>query len=679
MKDNARKYNVCIDNSMSYGIGASGTSTICSVLSSFTVNTTIDEVALEVLCTNLLNNCSTNPYDPSDGGALPIGFENLTDSLPNIGDVVTCSYSQISKEQLSYLSNLEYEKRISDYLKYIGVESPEERNKLIESGSIYNPLYNNLCKLNPNFLVYKFFDGVRIINVGKATGILEYKAYPYGDDPENHSWGTNPTILSLNFNSIYVFEVRDIDGGEEICRVTKTIPLNTLVQSTKMIISDIQVYLSDIVNTRYDDTLFRCGELFIDPGLRFGEKVDVCFQIAAEASGDGISCAEIYCDGGSGTPELICAVSGDGISPLNGNLVMCSNDIVKYKLETVNAYPGDCSCTYFNITGVNGLSTTNPSIDVGRCSVCLSDEIQSVDVVLSLENDVTTPSETSGEIIATPLIPDGRYVDIDVFTSAYVTLDGTAQIRLSCYDGDGGTWADVITTTHLNSQPNLETVRMCGGDKLCYQLNATATAPGASADASFEIINAVGSTGVGVSIDSVANYTQTLLNIAPTIATVSVCNQTFENDGACQRSTGFIYVTPPLINTQNVLIDICSLVLRMDVVESTSCTEIFCKPAGSSNFTSLLTFDAVNYTTSTNPQTGAIIYRAGDELCYNIYAEAYCEGTVAQSDIVLDSVSGFNGVCAYLNETLTKQYDEVYGLIPDPYGGPSPIGLRNLS
>lgn len=634
MVDNVRKYKLCVTEAISHGIGTSGTTKICNLMDPFTVS--------------------------SNG---------------------SCSYSQLTTGQLSRLSFPKFEKRVEDFLKYTNIESLECREKLLEESSYYDPNFDFTCKLNSEFLVYKFFDGVRIINVGEATGIIQYKAYIFGENSEDYNWETSPTFLGLNSNEIYVFEIRDYYEGEELCKVTKTIPLNTLVQSTTQAPKDVQVFMESSTCNSYCDTIYNCGNIFVQPNLTIGERVQIDFELNSEGSANGTSCAEIYCEkGGVQSPQLVCGLNSNSLSPQTGSLIFCQNDVIKYNLMTTNSNPGDCSCSYIKLNGVDGFDSINPSIDVGKCCISISDIVPVTDLVIFLEEHSVTTCENRGEVVIAPEIPSGKFVDVDFLTTAYACLGATSQVKLKCCCS-GGIWTNVFNSSNTNPQPQSTTIRMHKDDRLCYTIIADATDSGSCAEATIEITNTTSSCGINTSINY-DYYTDFILNeIMPTTVTVSVCRQNLFDSEKCQRANGFINVSPSLSGMQNVLIDIHSLVLCMGLNYSDSCAEIFCKPAGSSSFTEILSFDGVNYDTSTYPQTGAVVYRAGDQMCYNIYAEAFCEGGVAQSDIVLDDVVGNNGIDAYLNNTTSKRYHEVYGLYPDQYGNTckTPIGIGNIS
>lgn len=634
MIDNVRKYKLCLTNSISYGLSSSGTSTICNMLNSFTTQ----------------NN--------------------------------ERNYSNITEECLSNINVPEFKQRVCDFLKYVNIESSECRDKLLEESSYYNPDFEFICKLNSEFIVYKFFDGVRVINVGESVGTLEYKTYLFGDNPDNYNWQTNPTFLGLNLNEIYVFEVRDVYQGQEMCKVSRTIPLDTLVLSTTQSLRQIEISLEDTTSCAcYCDSIYGSGNLLAQPNLNFGERICVEFELNLESSANGVSCAEIFCEkNGTNPSELICSVNSVGLSPVSGSFIICENDNITYNLFTNNSSPGDCSCSYIRITGVDGLNSTNPSIDLGNCCVSITDTVPVTDVVVFLQECNVTSNENNGEVKIAPLISTGKYIDVDILTRASACICSTSEVTLICKPS-GGVWNNIFTSNNTNPQPQSTTVRMLSGDRLCYSIVVNATEPGSCAEASIELTNTTSSSGVDSYIDY--NYYTDIItkDILPTTATVSLCRHNFSETNSSQCANGYINVTPSLSYIQNIIIDIDTLVLCMGLNFSDACAQIFCKSAGGSSFIEVLSINPTDYNDNTNPQSNNIIYYSGDQLCYNIYAEAFCGGGVAQSDIVLDKVTGNCGVYPYINSTISKRCDEVYGLYYDQYGNllATPIGIGNIN
>lgn len=636
MIDNVRKYNLSLTSEMSYGIGVTGGTTIFNLLDGFTTQNTLNSLDLDVIYAN----------DP-------------TNNTSNIGDTVTCYYPAINCGELIDLNICEYDKRVRDFLTSINIENGSHRDQLIEDSS-YNNGLGISCGLNPDFLVYIFFSGVRIVNVGKTQGTAEYKAYLFGSDPNSQQWQTNPTYIGLQSEGVYVFEVRDLHNGVELCKVTQTISISNLVQSTTQAPTDIQIYINEVINNRYYDTHYSCGSILGNPALKVGEKIKINYSISSEASGIANSVINICCNS-----TKICTVNSVGVSPLTGSVIMNVNDTVTYDMINVTPSPGDCACSCFELTSVEGLNSTNPTIDVGRCSVSISDLVETSNVVVSVSESSLSATNNNGTIVFNPEIPVGKWIDIDFCSAAYACLGATAAVSFCCCAA-GSASSTIILNNSQRPQPTISNVRMNYGDELFYSIstNVCATQGGSCGSGRFRLFDTTSSSGINAVIDP-NTCSKILVNeVAATSAVVSVCRQNFLDKGFLQRVDGLINISPTLSGNQSVSIAVCSLPRYIPDC-SRACAEIFCKPNGSTSFVPMFNFPSQNYgdVDFGTPSTRSITYNAGDQICYNLETTAF-EGslndfTQSESDIEIYSVLGQNGVNASINPTSAKQGDYV--------------------
>ena len=161
--------------------------------------------------------------------------EALTFSMLNTftitGDT-TCVYPTLTTNQLQSLSTIDYDERVLAFLDYLDVGDNDIKDSLYDEATFDDPDCSNLfCLLNEHFLVYRFLDGFRVVNVGYANGVIQYKAYPEGDDPDNYSWQNSGTFINgIDMNLVYVIEVRDWYNNTEVCKVTNQI---TILNDTK--------------------------------------------------------------------------------------------------------------------------------------------------------------------------------------------------------------------------------------------------------------------------------------------------------------------------------------------------------------------------------------------------------------------------------------------------------------
>ena len=617
MKDNARKYNLDVCNLISYGIGASGTSCQCSILNSFAVQ-----------CEN-----------------------------------VTVSYASITTQQLAQLPNLQYDQRVLDYLKYVNIESEATKECLLTGATYYDPVCENLCKLNEEFLVYVFLNGIRIVNIGTVYGEAQYKAYPEGADPSLYSWQTNGTFLGIDMNNIYVFEVRDYWNGATHCMVQKTISLPTLVPSTTVTPQSKLVYINEISVGTTGSLNFNIGCMGLDPALVNNEKVSVSYDIGVNTIGDGFSCIELTCKpAGCGTFLPYNCLTNVGVSAMTGSFTLCAGDTMCYNSSVVASTAGSCGYSYFDLNSVNGLSTTIPTIDVGRCSECVTNSIPKTDVTIytyrTTDSSTSTTCEQKGCFVFMSPIPVGQSITLDLSGSTTRTIDGTSSYQIWCKPNAVPLFTKIIDNTHLNPQPHFGSVTVNSGDEICYVMNTTVNSAGSSAVSAFNICDASGSFGINPIIGSPYGdiITQT---VASTPITVSVCSQhntmTSPPDDNAEMN-GFI--NAPGIGAGQCV----GITTNKDITLSSSFNamvefRISCQPNGSTGFAEIV--HSTGCESSLPPTTDTFYMCIGDCVCYCARAVAMYPTGEAAAFFCLDSVSGIGGVIPTINPDTNKQSDVI--------------------
>lgn len=660
MRDNARRYDLTICNIISYGVGTSGSTCHCSILDNFCVEKYVG-----------IQEEEPSPYYDyyygyiyPEGKAPPISAISAV-GIQNLGNgYIIRDYPEITTIQLSQMDKPDFDNRVCDYLNYLKIGSKQLRDDLIETSSFYDPEGDVFCKLNPDFTVYKFLDGVRIVNIGKVNGIAQYRAYPVGDDPELYNWETNPTILSIDLNLVYIFEVRDYVDGEEFCRVGRTISLPTLVPSTTELPPDILVYLNQCAAGCYHPTEYKCGSISLSKTLEVGQAVGIEFLIGAESSGAGLSCVDLCCKKcGNTTATKFCSVSNVGASPLTGSFIVCAGDVITYSLTNVVSQCGDCACSCLELQNVNGFGTTSPTIDVGRCFTSIENTTSREFVYVYVQRCCETSTSKNGEIKFTPAIPVGQYIDLDFNTLACACLAGTSAVELSCKANGGSTFTQIFNNTNLNPQPSTASYRVNYGDRLCYSVIASACLPASWGTSQFRITNAVGSNGVSTQVGfgydyycgtglpiGLGNITTSAddeylgfsgdsiaICVASTPVTISVCNQNSSSSATCCSKNGFINIAPALLSTQCLTVGVCGYA---GYNNGNSCVTIYCKPNGSCGYTKVFGFDGVDFTSPSLNRSCSFIARNGDCFCYSMCGIAIDGGTSAEACFRLCSAIG---------------------------------------
>ena len=577
--DNARKYNINIGNTMSCGLGTYTKNVIkCNLLNSFSIT------------------CDTNPQTVK-------------------------TYSVLSVNELSDLSKIEYENRVRDFLDYINVQSNILKESLFNEASFC--VIEPYCYLNSNFLVYKFLSGIRIVNAGIASGVLQYKVYPSSDNPDNYVWQTNPTYLNLDQNGIYVVEIRDYVNSIENCKYSKTISMSLLLQSTTTTLTPKTIKLATTNNC----DAYSAGYIQITPSLSLGEKISVGFIANALVSGSGTACVKFYRETYNSN---CCNINNDycfitntnSVSPKLGNLMICYGDIIRYSLVVNPTSCGSNSNANFCINSLNGLGTVSPIIDITCCSVTKFKCIPAIDLTISLDksNNFNSSLNTciiSGSFNISKEIPAGQCATIKLATTNRVS-GGSSTIIFSCIPhGVCCSQIPICTINNNNCQPQYPEIIARNCDKLYYCMLLSAPSNGSGACGIIKINNLWGSIGVNPTTipELSGNCISGSISIASLPVIYSICTQNSCNSW----ENGNVIGTTANIGT-NQCAAISYIINQKSVWCGISSVKLYCKPNGGSCSVPLQTLETIANVgeTKNNSYCGSFIIRHGDRITYNV-------------------------------------------------------------
>ena len=619
MEDNARKYILNVGSIISCGLSACTTFEEYNVLDAFTVTT---------------------------GGT-------------------TCSFSCLSLNELKNISLPEYDNRINHFFEYIGLEECTLKNNLLTGATFYNPDCDIVCKLNPNFLVYRFLDGVRIVNVGEANGEVEYIAYPMNDDPSGYTWQTNGTFLGLDLSKTYVFKIRDNLNSDIICEYQQQISLPLLLPSTTVTLTPVEISLNETVRNCSLDLCYSYSEVISTPNLTSGQRVSVCYETDMYYFGSGSSYLALYCQRpiDSGYVEYTCYTSsGVGSFEMNDTTDWCFRIVADAPIAGASANVDFC------LNSVNGLGTTIPSIDAGNCSLSISNCAQPIDVTAST-NCVSSTNPSSGVyyedgcIDFNQPIPEGNCMILQMSATTNVVGSADACITFFCKpNGSSNPPVQINKTSGSNTCTPTITARY--GDEITYNITTAAADLGTAADGKFCIDFASGSYGVNTYISS--NNCRSLSASTPSLpVVVSVCRQcntTTTPLSSCAIMNGYIN-TSFVGNGQCVGVDVC-----IDVTRPHGLGELWisCQPSG------CLDYFVIASRTTTGGEIVNFEMCQGDVVCYC----ATLDGIPLENDetgnayLCLDNVVGYNGVSASINSCVAKQSDNIDVFVEGTGGGP---------
>ncbi len=603
--ESARRYNLLFENVVSCGLGTySGNPITYSLLGSFYVN-----------------------YD----------------TVPP----TNCTYPAISIECLMNMSSSQYYRRVRDFLCVRNIQSGVLKNQLLNTSSFDDPSCETYyCKLNSNFLVYKFLTGIRVVNVGVANGEIQYKAYLTSNNPDNYEWQTSPTFLDLIPTGIYVIQIRDVIDGETICIVEKIINMSTLIPSTTIQISPKTVAICETNNSDSTYTCFSNGCFKINPTLTQIEKVQIDYTVNATAIGGATSCVQLNCKpNGSTTCSTILCHNQLCASPKTGTFTLCYGDIVYYNTVATTSNVGSSGNANIRINSVSGLGTTIPTIDNTRCYVGVSKSAGVLGIAVNLVNDATsvnttTLCSTNGTINFTPAIPAGSCVTVG-FSAVTTTVGGSSNITLYCKPNGGTAYLSVCNVNNTSVQPRYPSIIARYGDCLCYTISASAPIVGTCACAKACLNNLTASIGINPTYGSpicISTYKEQVG--APT--TISLCNQNYGGGIIFCCANGFINASSPIPVNQCVVVNYVADLHRYSM-EGDACIKVLCKPVGEMSF---ITVGDIFMGTCLNVTSNlSFTMRCGDIICYNMCAKPNMASTPGYScaTLQLSSAIGYGG------------------------------------
>lgn len=568
--NSARRYILNVSNVISCGVGTSYTNPVqCNVLNGFCVG---------------------------DGGSV-------------------CVYPEITTEELRSLSVLDYEKRIIDYIDTLKIDSDITKERLINEAFFFEGDCET-CGLNPNFLVYKFLSGVRVINIGNVSGIAQYKLYPNTANPDDYSWQTNPTFLNLNQNEVYNVIVRDVVQNIEVCRVDTIISMSLLMPSTTLIPQDKIIRLNQISVGNTSNVAYETGCIEIVPPLQPRETLRLDYIANAYVAGGGASCVQFTCkpEGSSTFVDYRCMTDDNTLYPSTGSIFMSYGDTICYNVTAYGETYGSRSEANYCIASIDGLGTINPTIDSTNYIVEIQKNISPVCTVVGFSNGIgnatTTRCTYNGVIDFSEQIPEGQCLVLELSAVTSVLNNGLSTISFSRRNDSASPYITYCTVSSNDPQPMLPELIAYGNDEFCYDITLDVPLVGDGAYACMCVNNMIGSLGVVPILDE--DPTKTLVSVhyqrTATPLQVSVCRVNSTSTSA----NGYINLEPLLTSTNQYV----SSILNINQIAAdggSASIEFYCRPSNSSSFNLISDYCAFE---STVNESLNIVHRSGDVICY---------------------------------------------------------------
>ena len=604
----ARKYIVSINDTMSYGLGTyTNENNTCSLLNEF-----------------ILTSSTTN---------------------------TTCMYNSITVDDLKSLSVPDYNKRVEDFLQYINIEDSNNKDFLIGTSVIIDPSCLGYdCYLNQNFLIYKFFNGVRIIDVGDSNGVIEYKLFPNGDDEANYNWQSSATFLDLDENLVYVVKIRDYISTEDyvVCEYEKLVSISWLQSSTKGTLPPKLISLKETSSNCVENTVYKIGCIdFGTSPLSIGQKVGITYCTKTSSIDNACSCVKIQClpNGCTSFVDLCTYTNTNGQSPRCGIVVVCYGDTIKYEVSATENDIGLASTAELKLLDVNGFNTIIPTIDITNNVSCAVSQTTSETVYVGLSRTGQTLTSNTctvnGVIAINPSISLGQSICACVITTNS-NVGGTTNFTYS-KSCEGGIY---VPFTPTNEGCGIYSMNINAGELVSYSIVATAPTAGTCSSGSLSLYNLSSTTGVIPIICSQCSTDSVSISSSPVPIIISLC-KTNTCDG---YSYGYINPDTLIPSSSCIMTTLC-YTLTTPSASGGSSIRVSCKPNGSLSYVTLF-----NINTICGPLAGnqVITMRSCDSICYTLYASG--SPTNATAEVKLLSATSTSNIIPSISTTLYCDY-----------------------
>jgi hypothetical protein len=587
--------------------------------------------------TNLLN-CFNISYDTTEGR-------------------VCCSYPTITLGELSALSKLDYEKRVLHFIDK-NIDEEETKIDLFNSATFNEPCSEYYCKLNEDFLVYKFLTGIRIIDVGTSNGVIEYKVYPINNNPDNYNWSLSPTFLNLNQDSTYVAVIRDNINGEIVCEYQKNISLQLLNPSTTEAPTEKIVSINNLNS-------FTCGSysqfssiISVNPQIADYQKIDLCYSINLIGVNDGYSCITLKCKSNTDSYVIFDTIDVKNSVVNEENLITLNKgDSVCYDIGIIRGLYGSESSVSFNLINVDGLNTTPTSIDLTKCSEYRVCYIPPQPITISFGTPVNgSPANgvdyNYGLLLLSNPIPINECISIN-FSGDSESILGSSCYAIYCKQNNTTNFIKIYENCNTFIQPQISPqVTIKTGDILCYSSTVVSVYDGSSSISTYRINDVSSSVGVNPTIG--VNNQISISNSKPSLnVSVNVCKLSDTINGPARVSQGFINLSP-VLNSDIQCVNVDYYATLNHVGNAGATINLGCRANGQSSF-----IDIPNSLLQSHSGMGqfnnSFIMKRGDCVCYCLVAVDVSGG--ASSSITLDTVNGMCGVVATINNL--KQSDSI--------------------
>jgi hypothetical protein len=250
--------------------------------------------------------------------------------------------------------------------------------------------------------------------------------------------------------------------------------------------------------------------------------------------------------------------------------------------------------------------------------------------------------------ISPSVLSQGQKVTINYTANASIYGIGSSCVVLTCKPNNQGTFVEYDRLTNADTSPKTNSITMCYGDVVCYNITATANMNGTNSNANICFTSVDGLCTIIPNID-VTNCSASVTSNIP-VANVTVglnrCTATNPNSNTC-KITGEFSFNSPVPNGQCIDITLSAITTAAgSFSDSNIC--FTCKTIANPSV-DVCIGGACNV--QPQPQFPVITARCGDILCYVITLNAPNNGTSSCADLCIHTMTQSFGVNSIKSNT----------------------------
>jgi hypothetical protein len=236
------------------------------------------------------------------------------------------------------------------------------------------------------------------------------------------------------------------------------------------------------------------------------------------------------------------------------------------------------------------------------------------------------------------VLSPGQKVQINYTANANASGDTSGCVQLTCQENGTSGFINKDCLTSTNISPRNNSLILCYGDIVCYNVTAIVGTYGSNASSNICLTSVNGLTTITPTIDATSCSASISAGVPQFNVTVSMNRTGSSVPGVNSCSAcGTIDFTPAIPNGQCIMVGLSAIT---STIGSGSLIYFYCKKSGDIAYINTSMINATN----PQPQLPVLTARYGDSLCYNIVTLALYPGTSSSACMCLNNLTASIGV-----------------------------------